>query len=239
MAASSEHPRSEGATCCPDGHDPRVPRAFDRAYDGWSSETGFPETVEVSSRLLAALRDGTPEHPSVLELGCGTGAVSVALLEMGARAVHGVDLSAASVDIARRRADAAGVGDRARFEAGQGAAVEGVHVDWVVLDRVLCCDRHPDGLLDVAIEAAARRVALTVPESRGWLGILNRLMWKAENVWDRFTEGCFGYVHDLRRIERRLAEAGFVPATTSRVGLWHLGIYDRSPPRPFPDRPPG
>lgn len=227
MATSSEQPRSERATCCADGDDPRVPRAFDRAYGAWEADDGFPEMVEVSGRLVDALRDATLAQPSVLEIGCGTGAVSVALLEMGAREVRGIDLSAASVEIAGRRAAAAGVGDRARFEVGQGAAVRDVTTDWVVLDRVLCCDRHLGRLLDAAIGAAGLRIALTVPESRGWLGALNRVMWKAENLWDRFTGGCFGYVHDLRRIERRLADEGFAPSMTARVGLWHLGIYDR------------
>ena len=217
----------ESDDCCGPAADPRVARRFDRSWSEWDDEEGFPEMVDVSAALLDLLRDAPLVRPDVLEIGCGTGGVSVALLEMGARQVKGVDLSAASVDLARRRAAAAGFGTQASFEVGQGAAVRDEHHDWVVLDRVLCCDGHLERMLDAVIGAARRRVALSVPESRGWRGLLNRPMWAAESVWDRLTGGCRGYVHDLRHVERRLAVAGFQPVAADRVGLWHVGVYDR------------
>ena len=183
--------------------------------------------VDVSARLLDRLRDATLARPSVLEIGCGTGAVMVALLEMGARSARGVDLSAASVELARRRVAAGGFEERATFQVGHGAAVSGELHDWVVIDRLLCCDGHLDRMLDAVIGAARTRVALSVPESRGWRGLLNRPMWAAENLWDLVAGGCHGYVHDLRHIERRLASAGFRPTAGDHVGLWYVGVYDR------------
>lgn len=213
--------------CCGPTADPRVARRFDRSWSEWDDADGFPEMVDVSAHLLDLLRDAPLARPSVLEIGCGTGGVSVALLEMGAQSVKGVDLSPASVDLARRRAAAAGFGDQAAFEVGQGAAVHDERHDWVILDRVLCCDGHLDRMLDAVIGAAQRRVALSVPESRGWRGLLNRPMWAAEAAWDMLSGGCRGYVHDLRHVERRLGAAGFRPAASDRAGLWHVGVYDR------------
>jgi SAM-dependent methyltransferase len=218
----------EPADCCGPPPDPRVARRFDRSWSDWDDQDGYPPMVDVSALLLDLLRDAPLVRPSVLEIGCGTGGVSVALLEMGARQVKGVDLSPASVDLARRRAAAAGFAELATFEVGQGAAIRDQPHDWVILDRVLCCDGHPDQMLDAVIGVARRRVALSVPESRGWRGLLNRPMWAAEYAWDLLTGGCRGYVHDLRRIERRLASAGFVPVTSGRAGLWHVGVYDRT-----------
>ena len=217
----------EPADCCGPPADPRVARRFDRSWSEWDDADGFPEMVDVSAELLDLLRDAPLVRPTVLEIGSGTGGVGVALLEMGASRVKGVDLSPASVDLARRRAAAAGFADQATFEVGQGAAVHDERHDWVILDRVLCCDGHPDRMLDAVIGAAQRRVALSVPESRGWRGLLNRPMWAAEYAWDLFTGGCRGYVHDLRHIERRLGAAGFRPTAAGRVGLWHVGVYDR------------
>ncbi len=219
--------QQDPADCCGTPADPRVARRFDRAWTDWDDADGFPQVVDVSGALLDRLRDATLLRPSVLEIGCGTGGVSVALLEMGARRVTGVDLSPTSVDLARRRAAAAGFEGQASFEVGQGASVQSEVHDWVVVDRVLCCDGHPDLMLDAVIGHARSRIALSVPESRGWRGLLNRPMWAAENVWDLMRGGCRGYVHDLRAIERRLASAGFRASATGRVGLWHVGIYDR------------
>ena len=141
--------------CCGPAADPRVARRFDRSWSDWDDEDGFPPMVDVSAVLLDLLRDAPLVRPSVLEIGCGTGGVSVALLEMGARRVKGVDLSPASVDLARRRAAAARLrGEQATFEVGQGAAVRDERHDWVVLDRVLCCDGHLDRMLDAVIGAA-------------------------------------------------------------------------------------
>ncbi|MDQ4035431.1 MAG: methyltransferase domain-containing protein [Chloroflexota bacterium] len=215
------------ADCCGPPADPRVARRFDRSWTDWDDAEGFPEIVDVSARLVDQLRDATLERPSVLEIGCGTGGVSVALLEMGARSVKGVDLSAASVDLARRRAAHAGFAEQATFEVGQGAAVLGEVHDWVVVDRVLCCDGNLDRLLAAVIGAARSRIAVSVPESRGWRGLLNRPMWAAENVWDLLHQGCRGYVHDVRRIEQRLASAGFREVSSGHVGLWHVAVYAR------------
>ena len=214
--------------CCASPSDPRVARRFDREWGEWDDADGFPPMVDVSARLLDRLRDAPLLRPSVLEIGCGAGAVSAALLEMGARTVKCVDLSAESVEVARRRTEAAGLGTQATFEVGHGADVHGEAHDWVVLDRVLCCDGHPDRLLDATIGAARSRVAITAPESRGWRGLLNRPMWAAENVWDLMHGGCRGYLHDLRRVERRLTQAGFRLEAKDHIDLWFVGVYDRA-----------
>ncbi len=191
----------------------------------------MPELVDVSASMLDLLRDAPLRRPSVLELGCGTGGLSVALLDMGVSRVTGIDLSPASIDVAGRRALEAGYSEQASFEVGNAAHAELAQHDWVILDRVLCCFGDSDRLADRAIELARERIGISLPESRGWRGLINRPLWAAESVWDRLTGGCRGYVHDLRRIETRLSAAGFRPTTSARVGLWHIGIYERADPR--------
>jgi SAM-dependent methyltransferase len=221
--------------CCTPSVDPRIARQFDARYDGWTEEEGFPELVDVSGAILDLMRDTALRRPSVLELGCGTAALGVALLEMGATRLAGVDLSPASIDLARQRAGAAGFAETATFEVGNAVATAADRHDWVILDRVICCYGDADGLVGRAISLAGERIAISVPESRGWRGLVNRPLWLAEFAWDRWQGGCRGYVHDVRRIERRLAAAGFRPAASDRVGLWHIGIYDRPKVSTNPD----
>jgi SAM-dependent methyltransferase len=221
--------------CCTPSVDPRIARQFDARYDGWTEEEGFPELVDVSGAILDLVRDTAVRRPSVLELGCGTAALGVAMLEMGASRLTGVDLSPASIDLARQRADAAGFSEATRFEVGNAAATAADPHDWVILDRVICCYGDVDALVGRAVSLAGERIALSVPDSRGWRGLVNRPLWLAEFAWDRFQGGCRGYVHDLRRIERRLAAAGFAPSGSDRIGLWHIGIYDRPTASVSPD----
>lgn len=214
--------------CCPPSVDPRIARRFDQTAGEWTDGDGFPEMVDVSAQLLDLLRDAPLRRPSVLEMGSGTGGLSVALLEMGARRVTGLDLSRASIELARRRSVHAGLADRVTFEVGNAAHADVQPHDWVVLDRVMCCFADVDLLVGRAVDLAGERIGITLPESRGWRGLVNRPLWAAENVWDLLSGGCRGYVHDLRRIERRLAAGGFRAGPSGRVGLWHIGTYDRT-----------
>lgn len=213
-------------SCCTPA-DARVARRFDARAAQWADGEPFPAMVPVSAALLSLLDDAGASNPSVLELGCGTGALSVALLSAGVTNVSGVDLSPQSLGVAERRAASAGFADRASFVAGNAASVALVAHDWVILDRSLCCFADAPALLESALSAARRRIALSVPESRGWRGLLNHLIWRVENLWDRISGGCPGYVHDLRRIETRLARAGFKRQRSKRIGLWFAGVYER------------
>jgi SAM-dependent methyltransferase len=221
--------------CCPPSVDPRIARQFDARYEGWTPDEGFPELVDVSGAILDLCRDAALRRPSVLDLGCGTAALGVALLETGAARLTGVDLSPASIDLARQRAEVAGFGDVTAFEVGNAAETSVAPHDWVVLDRVICCYGDAGGLVQRATDLATERIAIAVPESRGWRGLVNRPLWFAEFAWDRLQGGCRGYVHDVRRIERRLAAAGFVPAGSDRIGLWFIGLYDRPKTSASPD----
>ncbi len=185
--------------------------------------------VDVSVRLLEALDDATRLHPTVLELGCGTGALSVALLELGAAHVTGLDLSAASIGVAERRATAGGFAEQATFRVGNAATSVLDRHDWVVLDRSICCFANVDRLVAAAIGSARKRIAISVPESRGWRGLVNRPLWAAENAWDLLHRGCRGYVHDIRRVEAWLENDGFWPNPdrSGPVGLWFVGVYER------------
>jgi hypothetical protein len=128
-----------------------------------------------------------------------------------------------------RRAEAAGVEDRVAFRVGDGALETLEAADWVVLDRVICCYPEMTRLLANALAAARSRVAFTVPLSRGWRGMINRVLWRAENLPLLIGRpGCPTYVHSLDRIETELARGGFVPVRSERIGLWHAAVWDRA-----------
>lgn len=224
LADKPETPAS--ADCCvPDA---RIASHFDAHVGEQSADGSLPEMVPVSRALLALLSDVDERRPSVLELGSGSGAMSVALLERGASAADGIDLSPVSVATARRRAEAAGVTERATFSVGDGAQASLVRHDWVVIDRVICCYAHVGPLLDNAIGAAGERIAFSLPESRGWRGLITRFFSGLDNrLLDRFRRRpCTSFIHDIRKIEARLARAGFRRVRDARVTVWYLAVWD-------------
>jgi 2-polyprenyl-3-methyl-5-hydroxy-6-metoxy-1,4-benzoquinol methylase len=217
--------------CC--AVDPRIASHFDKRLAEQTADGELPEMVDVSAMLLRLVSGDVAERrPSVLELGCGSGALSVALAQRGAARVDGVDLSPDAIAAAGRRATEAGVADAASFVVGDGALVEHAPHDWVVMDRVICCYPDPDGLLEAAARAAVTRVAFSAPIWRGWRGWVNRAGWGLENIPARlFKRACPTFVHDISRLERRLAAAGFARTASDTLGLWYAAVWERSPGR--------
>lgn len=212
--------------CCPATS--TIEQHFDRKT-AWRIAAGeLPALVSVSERLKEALLRLGPSDKSILELGCGRGALLLQLVQAGASRATGVDLSGASIEQARRSFADAGATQIAALSVGDAARVRLDPHDWVVLDRVMCC--YPDiaRLLRNSIPAATQVYAFTVPESRGWRGLLSRAEEWFENIWNTVRGcPCPGYVHDIATIERALQAAGFRRSYFGCVRLWHIGVFER------------
>ncbi|MDR2088549.1 MAG: 50S ribosomal protein L11 methyltransferase [Clostridiales Family XIII bacterium] len=82
---------------------------------GMAFGTGLHETTALCARLLeASVRPGA----SVLDVGCGSGILSIAAALLGAGEVLGVDLDDAAAEIARANVAANGCADRVRILKG-------------------------------------------------------------------------------------------------------------------------
>ncbi|WBH15906.1 class I SAM-dependent methyltransferase [Sphingomonas radiodurans] len=78
-----------------------------RVGDVWAAEWRRTDRsfADLARHLDAAILTVAPEHGRAVDLGCGAGATSLALAEARpGLAIHGVDLSAALVEVARQRA---------------------------------------------------------------------------------------------------------------------------------------
>ena len=225
-SASGASASGASCDCCAD---PRIAAHFDNmTRQRTEGGTVLPAMVAVSELLLSQLDDVADARPTVLELGCGSGAMLVTLLTRGAAFADGFDLSSEAIATAQRRAADAGVGERANFQLGDAARATHTAHDWVVLDRAICCYPDMPALLGAALSAAPRRVAFSVPTSRGLRGHVNRILWGFESFLTRFRKDeCPGYVHSVDAIERRLAAQGFSRRSSESTLLWYTAVWDR------------
>jgi SAM-dependent methyltransferase len=214
--------------CCPAETDPRIARYFDRRNKRRRTGAERYEMGNVTRRLLDALLELGPAGRSVLEGGCGPGALLISLLDAGAGAGTGIDLSPEAIEYARERAAKAGVTDRAEFIVGDAALTRAEPHDWVVLDKVICCYPHMDALLERTVAEAKSVFAFAVPVSTGWRGAASKTLLGIEAVVLRvFRRPCPAFVHDIGRIEARVRAAGFSSVRSENLGLWHIAVFAR------------
>ena len=211
---------------------------FDDWVDHWSKRSKRKPTVAgVTAPLLRGLKEAGIRDRTVLDVGCGIGDLAIEAVRQGAVRSFGVELSAKAVDEARRLSVERGVADRSSFEVGDGSKMRLPNADVVVLNRVFCCYRDADALLENSLSAAGSVYAFTTPPSKGFGGAFAKVQARFWNVWyrirDRKFQGFRVYIHDVDRIDARVQSAGFRSIRRERRRfVWHLAIYAR--PRTSP-----
>jgi ubiquinone/menaquinone biosynthesis C-methylase UbiE len=83
----------------------------------WDAGYYHPIALPFYDLAIARMIDvmGVPRGATVLDAGCGPGEQSIRVARLGRR-VHAIDVSKAMLQEARRRAEAAGVGDMVQFQ---------------------------------------------------------------------------------------------------------------------------
>jgi SAM-dependent methyltransferase len=179
-----------------------------------------------SARGLVSLA-GDAGGVSVLDIGGGTGTLSLELLERGASRATVVELSDGYEEAAAGLLAEHHLRDRVERRVGDFVEESGLvepH-DLVALHRVVCC--YPDGssLVSAAAVHARRRLLLTYPRERR----LTRLGFGAVNLWLWLTRcGFRTYVHPVAAIEEAAAGAGLALTRRETQGLfWENAAFER------------
>lgn len=143
------------------------------------------------------------EGKRVLDVGCGSGRYAVEMARRGAEVV-GVDFAPAMVQMAAEAAEAAGVGDRCRFEA----------VDFLTWDAP-----HPFdialgiGFFDYTaapVDFLARIRAMVGDEGQAVFSFPKRWTLRSLTRWIRLNlNGCPVYYYDRGQVAGLLGEAGW------------------------------
>lgn len=166
------------------------------------------------------------EGGSVLEIGCGVGAISTTLLRKGARVGHYVEISSDYLEAAREIAEDAGVSEKATFHLDDFAAAKNHYAsaDIVVLDRVVCC--YPDGIKLIAKAArhSERYLAYTYPRPLWFIRIFKAVLGFTMRL---FRQDYRFFLHDPEKLSQAATEAGHVLVATRATGLWQLVVLSK------------
>ena len=219
---SEDERDAEGEDCC-----------FDDWVGHWEKQASKGGTVAgVTAPLLDALVGLGLEGRTVLDIGCGIGDLAIETIGHGAARASGFDLSPKAIEQAKLLAARRGVADKTAFDVGDGSSVELPHADVVVLNRVFCCYRDADELLERSLSAAGSVYAFTAPPSSGLPSLFVKTASRIANAWYRVRESKFHgfrvWIHDLDAIDERIRAAGFRRVRWERRRfVWRLAVYAR------------
>jgi SAM-dependent methyltransferase len=148
---------------------------FSSIYGGSGGFTGrIISKVFRRSMMLRYLRTIEGCRPiegrSVLDVGCGPGHYSIALAGRGARRVVGIDFAPAMIDLARSRAEAAGVGGICEFVCADFMTRPlAAEFDYSVVMGFMDYARDPASVVARVLSLTASRAFFSFPAAGGLL----------------------------------------------------------------------
>jgi SAM-dependent methyltransferase len=205
---------TSGIACCFDQESQRVLRDY--------RDKGLSDT---SRKILDSLPKREIAGSTVLEVGCGVGALIIELVRKGASSAIGVDLSPKMVRLGQSLAAEAGLSESVSFALGDGAMAELKESDIVILDAVLCC--YPDlaSLVGNSSSAVRRLYAISVPDDTRPVARVLGLLLPLQRLIRR-RSGFMFFIHSTGRVREMLEARGFKMLSKSPVGwMWTVMVF--------------
>jgi 2-polyprenyl-3-methyl-5-hydroxy-6-metoxy-1,4-benzoquinol methylase len=172
-----------------------------------------------SALVLETLAARPLAGKTVLDVGCGSGDLTVRVAQLGVAHVHGVDIAAPMLDLARRQAQAAGVSEKVTLTLGDALRDALPQADITMAVGVI--EYYGDLARLLSRMAEATRETLVIVDTRGplWRRALRHLLawWRGFRIYYRPPQA----VADL------LAPLGFAETTRHRGHSFTLFVFDR------------
>ena len=161
---------------------------------------------------------------TVLDLGCGVGALGLTALARGAASATFVEASQAYLSAARALAEERALGERSSFLSGDAMGLALPEADLVMLDRVVCCYPEGPALLRRAAELSREALLLSYPRPSPLLRLAARL---AAAVLGLVRHPYRFYLHGEAALAQAAESSGHRLVAEARYGRWQLRVYGK------------
>ncbi len=180
-----------------------------------------------SQAMADLVSQGSVAGASLLEIGSGVGAVTLALLKRGVSRATNVEASSAYLDQARALAQQAGVESQISYRRADFTreAAQVAQADIVLMHRVVCCYPDAPALVAAAAQHSSHLLALSYPADTWYIRLFTRL----ENLVRRIKGSAFRmYIHSPQTIFETASAAGLRLARQGSSGIWQIAVFERS-----------
>ena len=176
--------------------------------------------------LLRILKEQGIDNLTLLDIGGGVGVIQYELLDAGVSTVVSADASRAYISAAQQEAERRGQAGRITHQHGDfvelAAGIE--DADIVTLDRVICCYRNMEALVELSAVRARRFYGLVYPRSKWWT---KAMIW-AENFQRQVRRRPFrAFVHSTAAVEAVLGDNGLQKLAHHKTLFWQVVVYVR------------
>jgi 2-polyprenyl-3-methyl-5-hydroxy-6-metoxy-1,4-benzoquinol methylase len=175
-------------------------------------------------QMIETLESLGLEGATLLEVGCGVGALHQTLLEKGAATALGIDLSPAALELAECRARELQLDQRTEYKSGDFVEISGTleTADFTVMDKVICCYPAPRELIAAAMACTRGAIAVTYPRKH-LIGEAFNSVWNF-GFW-LFRSDFRGFIHDPQLIQQSIEARGFRRVFNHDSRMWHTQVY--------------
>jgi hypothetical protein len=183
--------------------------------------------LKPAEKLVAALVAAGVDGKRLLDIGGGVGSVQHELFKAGVARAVDVDGSSSYIAAAQEEAERQGTRDRVEYHHGDFIDIASglEQADVVTLDRVLSC--YPDVAAMVANSTTLAGTFYGVVYPRK--SLVSKLVVRAGNLMLKLKKNPFRvFVHDPKRVDAMIRDAGFVPRYQGKTLVWHVVLYERA-----------
>jgi SAM-dependent methyltransferase len=176
--------------------------------------------------ILSALKAKGITGSTILEVGCGFGALTLELLKNGASSGVGIDLSPKMLQAAEALAAETGLSNSVSFHLADGAKEQLSPSEVVILDSVICCYPEMTALVNNTSGTSTRLYVVAIPDDRRPLTRLLKVFLPLQKVLLR-RGGFRFFVHPAGSIIRTVEGREFRLVFDSPAGhIWSVLIFE-------------
>lgn len=183
--------------------------------------------LRVKQRLLVqGIRRSGLTPSDILEIGCGVGALHLTLLQDGAAAATGIDISEKMIAAARQLAAELRLHQRTRYQQGDFLDLQEslAAADITILDKVICCYPEAQPLIAAAAAKTRQLFAVSYPRPSRFAKLAFRLLLVGLKL---LRIKFHPYYHPPGQIEEWIRAQGFEKEFDERTLIWAVQVYHR------------
>lgn len=176
--------------------------------------------------LVHGLQESSIGGKSILEIGCGVGALHAELIKLGASAATGVDISEEMIRLAKVYMKEIGFEKKTNYHKGDFVEISANvnSADITILDKVICCYPEVANLVEQSIRKTRQVYAFTLPRNIWWV---KYPVIAGIRFLKLFRPAFHPYFHEHEIVNNRLTGNGFNKIYQNHTFMWETYVFKK------------